>query len=226
MNATAPPPCPLTTTRVVVVDDHVMVREGLVALINREKDLEVCGEAESVQQALTLIDTTLPQVVIVDLVLHEGNGIDLVKEAKTRHPGMHFLVISMQDEEIYAERCIRAGASGYVMKHSATDTFLDAIRAILTGEIYDSHHMNVRLLRKMTGTNRDDGRQLLAQLTDREFQVFQMIGGGIPPRDIAARLGISRKTVATHRENLKIKLGVKDTPSLMQFAMQWLDNHQ
>lgn len=211
--------------RIVVVEDHVMVREGFVALISREPSFEVCGEADAVDEALALVASVKPDVLIVDLVLREGSGLDLIKAVVQIDPRLKVLVISMQDEEVYAERCLKAGASGYVMKHSATEDFIDAIRTVLAGEIYVSRKMNVRLLRKLA--TRDDtavpGSEL-SGLSDRELQVYQMIGAGMNTREIAPILGISPKTVASHRENLKLKLGLKDGRALIQSAMRWQEH--
>lgn len=204
--------------KILVVEDHAIVREGFVALINREKDLAVCGQAASAAEAFKLISSTRPNLVIADLMLNEGNGLDLVKMARQLYPDLPFLIISMQDEEIYAERCIKAGASGYIMKRSATDEFLDAIHTIMDGEIYLSKKMNAMLLRRMAGSGGAPNTGL-ESLTDRELQIYQLIGAGLTTRDIAPRLGISPKTVATHRENIKIKLGLKDGRALLHAAM-------
>lgn len=208
--------------RIVVVEDHAVVRDGFVAIINREPDLTVCGEADSAGAALKLIEEKKPDLVIADLILAEGNGLDLLKTAKTRNPSLKFLIISMQDEEIYAERCIKAGANGYINKRSATDDFINAIHVVLSGEIYLSRKMNAILLKRFADANTSEGPSELGCLTDREIQIFQMIGAGMNTRDIAPSLGISPKTVATHRENIKVKLGLKDGRSLLKAAM----NHQ
>lgn len=209
-------------SRVLVVEDHAVVREGFVALINREKDLEVCGEADGAAAALTLADSTKPDIVVLDLILKSGDGMDLLRSLKERRPQLPALVISMQDEEIYAERALRAGAKGYLMKHSATDEFLDAIRAVLAGDIYVSRRMNVRMLHRLASGDTAPGDNLLHTLSDRELQIYQMIGAGMSNRDIAPRLGISSKTVETHRENIKHKLGLKDGIALVQSATDWL----
>lgn len=213
-----------TKFRIMVVDDHAVVREGLVALINRVPDLMVCCEADSKTSAAKLLQTEKPDLVVVDLILSDGDGLDLIKNVHVQNPDLPFLVISMQDEEIYAERCLKAGASGYIMKHSATDEFMNAIHAVLDGEIFISKKMNIRLLSRFADKVTVD-RNGIESLTDRELQVYQMIGAGMNTREIAPKLGISPKTVATHRENLKLKLGLKDSRMLMQAAMQWQQNH-
>lgn len=206
------------TTRILVVEDHQVVREGFVALINREPDLTVCAEAAGATEALEKIRQHQPDLVIADLLLGEGDGIELLKAAKAAHPDLPLLIISMQDEEVYAERCLKNGASGYIMKHSATDEFLEAIQIIMTGDIYLSKRMNARLLQRVA-RGASEGRTGLDALTDRELQIYQLIGAGLNPREIAPRLGISPKTVATHRENIKAKLGMKDGRALLQAAM-------
>jgi len=205
--------------KIVVVEDHVVVRDGFVALINREQDLKVCGEAETASGALKVIEEAKPELVVADLMLSEGNGLDLLKAVKARSPEIKFLIISMQDEEIYAERCIKAGASGYIMKRCATDDFIKAIRDVIAGEIYLSKKMNALLLRRFADNRTTAQHSELNVLTDRELQIFQMIGAGLNTRDIAPSLGISPKTVATHRENIKVKLGLKDGRSLLKAAM-------
>lgn len=205
--------------RILVVEDHAMVRDGFVALINRESGLEVCAEAAGQSEALALIEASKPDLVIADMLLSEGGGLDLLKSARALYPALRFLMISMQDEEIYAERCIKAGASGYIMKHSATDEFVEAIHTIMKGDIYLSKKMNALLLRRFAHASDSEGRTGLESLTDRELQIYQMIGAGLNTRDIAPRLGISPKTVATHRENIKIKLGLKNGRALLQQAM-------
>ncbi|HMO52512.1 MAG TPA: response regulator transcription factor [Kiritimatiellia bacterium] len=206
--------------RILVVEDHAVVRDGLIALINRAPDLEVCASADSASSALQAIDRHQPELVIADLMLKEGNGLELIKQARASHPNVLFLIISMQEEELYAERCIKAGASGYITKHAATDEFMDAIQIILGGEIYLSKKMNARLLRRLADRKIEHARDDLGVLTDRELQVFQMIGAGMNTREIAPALGISPKTVATHRENIKLKLGFKDGRALLQAAMK------
>lgn len=210
-----------TKLRILLVEDHVMVREGFTALINRETDMAVCGQAATTSEALEQIISGKPHLVIADLHLAEGNGLELIKSARIRHPEIPFLVISMHDEEVYAERCLKAGAAGYVMKQADTREFLEAIRTVASGNIYLSRKMNAMLLRRMAGGALSNSG--LEALTDRELQIYQMIGTGMNTRDIAPRLGISPKTVATHRENIKIKLGLKDGRALLQQAMNYIN---
>lgn len=221
-NLQDPKPDPKEKARILVVEDHVVVREGFVALINREADLEVCGEADNVSDALRAVGSTRPDLVVVDLVLRQGDGLDLIKAVKAEHPDVFLLVVSMQDEELYAERALRAGASGYVMKQSPAQEFRNAIRAVLAGEIYISPKMNVRLLHRLAAGERPARGAPVDRLTDREIQIYQMIGAGMNTRDIAPHLGISAKTVETHRENIKHKMGLKDGLALIQSATQWV----
>ena len=208
--------------RIIVIEDHIVVREGFVALINREADLEVCAEADSVSDALKAIDRLHPDLAVVDLMLRSGDGLDLLKTVKVQHPGLRTLVVSMQDEEIYAERALHAGARGYIMKHAATGEFLLAIRAVLRGDIYISPKMNIRMLDRFAGGKTQLAGGAADLLSDREIQIYQMIGAGMNTRDIAPHLGISSKTVETHRENIKHKLGLKDSLALVQSATQWI----
>lgn len=211
-------------SRLLVVEDHAVVREGFVALINRTDDLCVCAEAETAAGALKQIDLTHPDLVVLDLLLKEGDGLELIKSVRAQHPNLPMLVISMQDEELYAERALRAGASGYIMKHAATDEFMDAIRAVLAGNVYLSRKMNVRLLNKIArgAAPALPVNEALSRLSDRELQVFQQIGAGLQTREIAAKLGISSKTVEAHRENIKHKLDLKDGLALVQAATRWV----
>ncbi len=210
--------------RLLVVEDHAVVREGFVALINRTDDLEVCAEAETAAGALKQMEATHPDLVVLDLLLKEGDGLELIKAARAQYPDLPMLVISMQDEELYAERALRAGASGYIMKHAATDEFMDAIRAVLAGNVYLSRKMNVRLLNKIARGVPPalPIHEALSRLSDRELQVFQQIGAGLQTREIAAKLGISSKTVEAHRENIKHKLDLKDGLALVQAATRWV----
>ncbi len=211
-----------SANRILVVEDHAVVRDGFTALINREPDLEVCGSADTAASALSAIATFRPNLVVADLILKEGNGLDLIKSAQALYPDIRFLIISMQDEELYAERCIKAGASGYIMKLSATGEFLNAIHLILEGGIYLSPKMNTRLLRRFAGKTNSADASGIGSLSDRELQILHMTGVGMSPREIAPALGISPKTVANHRENIKAKLGIPDGRALLLFAMEKL----
>jgi DNA-binding NarL/FixJ family response regulator len=208
---------------VLIVDDHPMLRRGLAALIDSEPDLAVCGEAATGAEALAAIRESQPDLVTVDLALEESDGLDLVKELKTRHPEIPVLVISMHDEKVYAERSLRAGARGYVTKQQLDETVLVAIRRLLDGETYLSDKLETRLAAKFV-----DGRTLetdspLEALSDRELQVFGLIGRGRTTRQIADTLSLSVKTIETHREHIKSKLTLESSAALAQRAAQWVE---
>jgi DNA-binding NarL/FixJ family response regulator len=210
--------------RILIVDDHPLVRAGLRALIGGESDLEVCGEAEGIAQTLTLAQATGPRVVIIDLSLSDGSGLELIKRLHRRHPELLILVCSMHEESLFAERALRAGARGYVNKHEATDRVVEAIRQVLSGGVYLSPTMTQRLLLGVTGgtgSARTDDWPPLADLSDRELEVFGLIGAGLGTTQIAERLCLSVKTVETHREKLKRKLNLVSGAELARRAVQW-----
>ncbi len=211
-------------TNVLIVDDHVVVREGFVALVNAEDDMRACGQTDSAREALDLVEHHKPDVIVVDLILKDGDGLELIKSIRALDRKIAMLVVSMQDEEIYAERVLRAGALGYIMKSCATEEFLDAIRAVVAGQVYVSKKMNIRVLHEFVGNRNHDhaGDSVVSKLTDRELEIYQLIGSGMPTRDIASRLGISAKTVETHRENIKVKLGIDNSSSLVVSASRWV----
>lgn len=211
------------TTRVLIVEDHIVVREGFVALVNAEDDLTVCGQTDNEADALALAEKLHPDVVVIDLMLRSGDGMELIKSLRQQYPKRALLVVSMQDEELYAERALRAGANGYVMKSAATTEFLDAIRAVGTGQIFISRKMNARLLHQYAHAKPGEVLETRpGNLTDRELTVFQLTGSGLATREIAERLGISFKTVETHKENIKVKLGIHNATALMQAAVEWV----
>ncbi len=207
--------------RILLVDDHPIMRRGLAELINLEKDLTVCGEADSIQTALELIKRYEPHVALVDLSLKNESGLELIKDIHAQFPKVLVLVLSMHDELFYAERVLRAGAKGYVMKQQATDLVLVAIRRILGGEVYLSDLMSSKVLRNFTGKKTEKAGSSVDQLSDRELEVFRLIGTGLGTRQIAERLSRSVKTVETYREHIKLKLDLKDSSELVQNAIQW-----
>ncbi len=209
----------------MIVDDHPIMRRGLAELINLEKDLVVCGEAESVQTALELIKLHEPHMVLVDLSLKNESGLELIKDIKERFPKILMLVLSMHDEVFYAERVLRAGAKGYIMKGHATGQVLVAIRRILAGEVYLSDAISSKILRNFTGKKTEKAGSSIDQLSDRELEVFRLIGTGFGTRQIAERLSRSVKTVETYREHIKLKLDLKDSSELVQNAIQWLQSN-
>lgn len=213
-----------TTTgkaRIMVVDDHAVVRQGLIQLINREKDLIVCADAETASEALKLIAQTKPDVAIVDVSLKEDSGLELVKDIRIRFPKLAVLVLSMHDEMFYAERFLRAGARGYIMKEVATEKLMVAIRRVLAGEVYLSERMASRILHKLVDGAPATGQNNIDLLSDRELEVFQLIGRGLGTRDIAKRLHVSVKTVEAHRAHIKEKLKLSSATELLQQAIQW-----
>jgi DNA-binding NarL/FixJ family response regulator len=207
--------------KILIVDDHPVVRQGLSQFIDRTPGLKVCGEAGDARAALEMIAQTGPDVVIADLSLEGMSGLDLIEEMKARHPKLPILVLSMHDETLYAERALRAGARGYVMKDKPIDEVLTAIRRVLKGEIHLSERMSGRLLQKMVGSAPDATGSLVGVLTNRELQIFELIGQGFGTRNIAAKLHLSVKTIDTHRENIKRKLNLGDSVELHQHAFLW-----
>jgi DNA-binding NarL/FixJ family response regulator len=210
-------------TRIVIVDDHPLVRERLVELITREPDLVVCGEAEDRHTALEIIEETQPRMAIIDLSLKSSLGIELIKDLQIRQPGVLILVVSMQDEMIYAERCIRAGARGYITKQQASRHVMQAIRHILAGEIYLSETVSNQVIARCVGRQAGPDFVLsIALLADRELQVFELIGKGNSTRQIADQLILDIKTIETYRARIKEKLALKDGSELLQRAIAWV----
>ncbi|HQY88813.1 MAG TPA: response regulator transcription factor [Tepidisphaeraceae bacterium] len=214
-------PKSIKKTRLLIVDDHPMVRERISELIQQQPDLEVCAEAESVRDAIKAVQTHHPDMAIVDITLKDSYGIELIKQLKEINPKLLMLVVSMHDESMYGERALRAGAKGYLAKHEASKKIIDAIRRILRGEIYVSEELNRVLLQKVAGAKSAQGESAIDVLTDRELEVFQLLGQGIGVRDIAERLFVSTKTVEAHRENIKQKLKFKTSSELLRFAIQY-----
>ena len=204
--------------RVLVVDDHEIVRLGIRQLISSESDLIVCGEAATAEEALTLNRTVLPDLAIVDLCLDTTPGLELVRQLHEASPELPVLVLSMHDEALFAERAIRAGARGYIMKKGAIVGLVHAMREILSGRVYASESVSQGLLRGL-GDPGASQRDPLAGLTDRELEVFEMIGRGISTATIADNLGLSIKTIETYRSNIKQKLNLRDATELMRVAV-------
>lgn len=208
-------------SKVFVVDDHPIVRQGLALLINREADLIVCGEAEDAHIAVQAIATAKPDILVVDISLNGPDGLDLLKDARTRYPELPVLILSMHDESIYAERALRAGAQGYIMKQEATEKVLVALRRILSGEIYVSERIANRMLQRYIGSPSAGNSSSIADLTDRELEVFRLIGEGHSTRQIAEELHISVKTVESYQAHIKEKLSLRSARELVQHAIQW-----
>lgn len=215
---------PPNRTRIVLVDDHPMVRERLAEVINRETDMAVCGEAEDRGSALEVIAREKPDLAIVDLTLKRSNGLDLIKDLHVMHPGLLVLVLSMQDEALYAERVIRAGAHGYITKQEATRKILDAIREVLGGRVFLSPGISAEILSRMLGKSKGAIRSLEV-LSDRELQVFDLVGQGFGTRQIAEQLSLDVKTVETYRSRIKEKLEIRDASELLRKAIAWKHAH-
>jgi DNA-binding NarL/FixJ family response regulator len=207
--------------RVLVVDDHPIVRQGLALLINREPDLLVCGEAEEAMGAMHVLASAKPDVVIVDISLNGPDGIDLLKNIRSTHPALPVLILSMHDESIYAERALRAGANGYIMKQEATEKVLVAVRRILNGEIYVSERISNQILKQYITGSRTVRNSSIGDLSDRELEVFRLIGEGHGTRQIAEELHVSVKTVESYQAHIKEKLSLRNARELMQRAFQW-----
>jgi DNA-binding NarL/FixJ family response regulator len=211
--------------RVFLVEDHPIVREGLEQLVNEERDLVTCGTAADAATALEQIEQTAPDVAVIDLLLGDDDGLELVRTLKAKYPQMPTLVLSMYKESLYAERSLRAGARGYVTKLAPTDSVLVAIRRVLAGEIYVSEATATRLVSKLVGgagaaeaSPDPDAPPDVSRLSDREFEVFRLMGRGVGPSEIAARLGVSVKTIETHQDHLKRKLKVTSARELWRIA--------
>ncbi len=207
--------------RILIVDDHPIVRRGFRELVAHEPDLLVCGEAEDAPQALQQIEATRPDVVVIDLTLKSGHGLELIQEIKARDGRIKMLVSSMHDESLFAERALRAGASGYVSKQESADKIIDAVRRVLRGEIYLSPRMANRLLHRVA-SGEPLGKNPIESLSDRELEVFEMIGQGLTTKQVAGKLELSPKTVETHREKIKTKLRLRNSIELSRHATQWV----
>jgi DNA-binding NarL/FixJ family response regulator len=205
---------------VFVVDDHPLLRQGLALLINREPDLMVCGEAEEAQTAMTEIAAKKPDILIADISLNGPDGLDLLKNLRTQYPNLPVLILSMHDESIYAERALRARANGYIMKQEATEKVLVAVRRILGGDIYLSDRMANKLLHQYISGTATDMKTQLSALSDRELEVFRLIGEGRSTRQIAEKLHLSIKTVETYQAHIKEKLSLQSGRELVQHAIQ------
>lgn len=208
--------------RIFLVDDHPLVRERLAQVIDREADLVVCGEAPDAPSALVAIATLAPDLAIVDISLKDSHGLELIKDLQAQRPALPILVLSMHDESLYAERVLRAGALGYITKQEATRQVLNAIRQVLSGRIYLSEQMAARMLRKTIVGRKTQVGHPVESLTDRELEVFQLIGRGYATRKIAEELHLGLKTVESYRARIKEKLALEDGTQLMQQAVQWV----
>ncbi len=210
-----------TKSKILIVEDHPIFRRGLAQLINEEKDMEVCGEAEDVNEAKRAIKRCKPDMVIVDITLKGKSGLELIRDIGEQHADLPALVLSMHDEALYAERVLRSGARGYIMKQEMTDNVIQAIRQVLKGKIYASETIVENMLFKLSDRTTDADKDPVESLSDRELEVFQLIGNGFGRKEIAGMLNLSVKTIGTYRENIKKKLNLKNSSELMKHAFEW-----
>jgi DNA-binding NarL/FixJ family response regulator len=211
-----------TRFSVFIVDDHPLVRQGLAMLIDMQGDLRTAGEASDFQQALEGIASAKPDLAIVDLSLKGTDGLELTKALRKRHPRLAVLVISMYDEAIYAERALKAGARGYIMKREANEELLNAIRRVLAGKVYLSENFSSLLLEKIVGRDTGAKTLLIENLTDREMEVLRLVGMGRKNQEMAALLGLSHKTIQVYKEKIKRKLNLNNSSELAHYAINWL----
>ena len=207
--------------RILVIDDHPMLREGLIGLINQQPDLSCCGEASTVPEAQVAAGKLRPDVAVLDLRLKGGDGLELIKTLKTQFPEIRVLVLSQYDAPVYVERALRAGAMGYLAKDQAAQEVLAAIRTVLSGQVFLTRGNAALVLQKLVGRDVRAGKSGVDVLTDRELHVLQLLGTGMSTRNIAAELKLSFKTIETHRENIKRKLGLEGASQLLHFATAW-----
>lgn len=211
--------------KIFLVDDHPLVREWLTNLIHQQPDLVVCGEAEDAPQAIQEITVQKPDVAIVDISLKEGSGIELIKRLKLLQPNLAIIVLSMHDEELYAERALRAGARGYIMKRETAKKIILAIRQVLDGKLYMSKNLAAAFAEKFVDGRLPASGSLIEQLTDRELEVFQLLGKGCETRQVAQTMMVSIKTVQTHCAHIKEKLKLTNAAELLREAVRWQENH-
>lgn len=208
---------------VLVVDDHPMIREGVGRTIEADPELTICGEAASIREAIAYLEQAQPDVVVLDLTLQTTDGIASIRELKARWPQLPILVYSMHNEDVYAERALKAGALGYLMKDSPPKQLVASLKDVLNGEIALSKRMYTRLCRSAVAAERPPGDAIASKLSDRELHVFQLIGTGLKTKEIAGRLGVSTKTVEAHREHIKSKLTLDDGAALVRTATEWVN---
>jgi DNA-binding NarL/FixJ family response regulator len=216
-------PAATSRKKILLIDDHPFMRAGLAQLIERQPDLIVCGEAGNPAEALSELARTHPDLVLTDMTMPGRSGLEFIKDLHAQHPALPILVVSMHDEAIYAERALRAGARGYIMKEAGGDNLLTAIRQILRNEAYVSTRMSTKILENISSRRPRGSSSPIEKLTDREFEVFQLIGHGKSTRDIAAQLHLSPKTVDVHRGHIKEKLELTDATALVRHAVRWVE---
>ncbi|MES1195069.1 MAG: response regulator transcription factor, partial [Opitutus sp.] len=217
----APEPPASTKLKILLVDDHPITRQGMKTLVNQQMNLEVCGEADTAAHAIELIGKLQPDLAIVDITLKTTNGIELTKNIKAQAPSLPVLIVSMHDEGVYAERALRAGAMGYLMKQEAGEKIIIAIQRLLEGNIYLSDRIKEKMLHSIVNKKGDSIVFSIDTLSDREMEVFQLIGNGYSTRQIASKLSLSTKTIDSYREHLKLKLNLESGADLVRHAIQW-----
>jgi DNA-binding NarL/FixJ family response regulator len=210
--------------KILIVDDHPMMRQGLAQLIGHDSSLKVCGDAGDAAAALEKTAALKPDLVLVDISLPGKNGLELIKDLQALHPGVLTLVISMHDEGLYAERVLRAGGRGYIMKQEGGKKIAQAVRQVLDGHIYVSEKMSAKILEVFSGRGAEVAASPVERLTDREFEVFQLIGQGFDTKPLAEKLHLSPKTIEVHRANIKAKLNLKSMGELIRYAVRWAES--
>jgi DNA-binding NarL/FixJ family response regulator len=213
-------------SRILLVDDHAVVRDGLAQLIQREDNLTICGEAASAEEALDVAMSLKPDLAIIDISLGGANGMELIKNLRVADPGVAILVLSMHDEMHYAERALRAGAKGYVMKRAARDRILEAIRTVLRGDIFVSDAINKGMIHRYLHGAEGEQASPISRLSDRELEVLTLVGRGLSSKEIGDRLHLSQKTVDSHKTHLKEKLNLAGAPELVKFAFDWVRSQE
>jgi DNA-binding NarL/FixJ family response regulator len=208
---------------ILIVDDHPIIRHGLSQIITQESDMTVTGYAQDAAEAMQSIKTLKPALAVVDISLNGKNGLELIKDIKIQHPNLPVLTLSIHDESLYAERALRAGAKGYIMKQEAAEKLVSAIRKVLSGQIYVSDKMAAKMMRKLVNGRNEPGASPVDSLSDRELEVFRLIGQGLGTRQIAQQLFLSMKTIETYRAHIKEKLNFADAAELLQYAIQWVN---
>jgi len=209
--------------RILLVDDHPLMREGIALWIQRSPELEVCGQASSAQEAIGLVGKLKPELVVTDISLNGRNGLELIKDLQSYDPELPILVVSMHDEMHYAERALRAGARGYIMKEAGGEKLIEAIETVMGGHVYVSPKMSASIVENLSVRKPRGSNAPLLQLSDREFEVFELTGLGLTTHDIAQRLGLSTKTVDVHRRNIREKLQISDVTGLIRHAVRWTE---
>lgn len=209
-------------TRVLIVDDHQLVRFGLRTMLEKEEDIEVCGEAEDTASALQLVRKEAPDLAIIDISLNGGNGLELVKQLRLTSPALRIVMLSMHPEEMFAERALRAGALGYVSKQAPARVLVGAIRQVIDGRIYLSEEMTARMLKRVASSNEESKPSPVEDLSDRELDVLHRLGQGLSLQQIAEQLHLSPKTVSTYRDRIRQKLELSNAAELSRYALLWL----